>query len=96
MYSTCLFCNRSLGRNEAIEAFRQLATDWPLAYYAQQAWRRLEELTARRRLTGPESDELVDRYQRVATHLSVVRTSARGMPAACSSATPRTTTCSTR
>jgi uncharacterized membrane protein SpoIIM required for sporulation len=39
-------------------------------------WRRLEELTRRRRLTGAESDELVDRYQQVATHLSVVRTSA--------------------
>ena len=39
-------------------------------------WRRLEELTRRRRLTGPESDELVERYQQVATHLSVVRTSA--------------------
>ena len=39
-------------------------------------WRRLEELTHRRRLTGAESDELVERYQRVATHLSVVRTSA--------------------
>jgi uncharacterized membrane protein SpoIIM required for sporulation len=39
-------------------------------------WERLEELTGRRRLTGAESDELVDRYQQVATHLSVVRTSA--------------------
>ncbi len=39
-------------------------------------WSRLEELTKRRRLSGPESDELVDHYQRVATHLSVVRTSA--------------------
>src|SRR6478735_12170774 len=39
-------------------------------------WRRLEELTRRRRLSGPESDELVERYQQVATHLSVVRTSA--------------------
>jgi uncharacterized membrane protein SpoIIM required for sporulation len=39
-------------------------------------WQRLEHLTAQRRLSGPESDELVDRYQRVATHLSVVRTSA--------------------
>ena len=39
-------------------------------------WQRLEELTRRRRLTGGESDEFVDRYQRVATHLSVVRTSA--------------------
>ena len=39
-------------------------------------WRRLEELTKRRRLSGRESDELVECYQRVATHLSVVRTSA--------------------
>lgn len=39
-------------------------------------WRRLEQLTRRRRLTGTESDEFVDRYQQVATHLSVVRTSA--------------------
>lgn len=39
-------------------------------------WERLEELTRRGKLTGAEGDELVDRYQRVATHLSVVRTSA--------------------
>ena len=39
-------------------------------------WRRLEELTRQRRLSGAEGDELVDLYQRVATHLSVVRTSA--------------------
>lgn len=39
-------------------------------------WRRLEELTRRRRLSGAESDELVERYQQVATHLSVVRTAA--------------------
>jgi len=39
-------------------------------------WARLEELTRRRRLSGAESDELVERYQQVATHLSVVRTSA--------------------
>ena len=39
-------------------------------------WGRLEELTARRRLTGPEADELVDGYQEVATHLSVVRSAA--------------------
>ena len=39
-------------------------------------WERLEELTRRRRLSGAEADELVDRYQQVATHLSVVRTSA--------------------
>ncbi len=31
-------------RDEAVEAFRALATDWPLAYYAQQAWRRLQAL----------------------------------------------------
>jgi uncharacterized membrane protein SpoIIM required for sporulation len=39
-------------------------------------WQRLEQLSRRRRLTGAESDELVERYQQVATHLSVVRTSA--------------------
>jgi uncharacterized membrane protein SpoIIM required for sporulation len=48
------------------------------AYVAEHAlqWRRLEELTSKRRLTGPESDELVDCYQQVATHLSVVRSAA--------------------
>lgn len=39
-------------------------------------WSRLEELLKIRRLSGGESDELVERYQQVATHLSVVRTSA--------------------
>ena len=38
------------------------------------AWDRLEELIRRRRsLDGAEVDELVDLYQRVATHLSIVR-----------------------
>jgi uncharacterized membrane protein SpoIIM required for sporulation len=48
------------------------------AYVAAHAaeWQRLEVLTRTRRLTGPEADELVERYQQVATHLSVVRTSA--------------------
>lgn len=39
-------------------------------------WDRLEQLSDRRRLSGAESDELVERYQQVATHLSVLRTSA--------------------
>jgi len=39
-------------------------------------WDRLETLVGRRRLNGSESDELVDLYQRVATHLSVVQTRA--------------------
>ncbi|MDT5154702.1 MAG: hypothetical protein QOI01_6435 [Mycobacterium sp.] len=38
------------------------------------AWDRLEHLVKRRRkLTGAEVDELVDLYQRVSTHLSMVR-----------------------
>lgn len=38
-------------------------------------WTRLEQLVKRRRkLTGAEVDELVDLYQRVSTHLSMVRT----------------------
>ncbi len=39
-------------------------------------WVRLDQLTRRRRLSGAEADELVEGYQQVATHLSVVRTSA--------------------
>jgi uncharacterized membrane protein SpoIIM required for sporulation len=39
-------------------------------------WQRLEQLVQKGRLNGTESDELVDLYQQVATHLSVVRTSA--------------------
>ncbi len=48
------------------------------AYVATHApsWVRLEQLLRTRRRTGAEADELVDRYQQVATHLSVVRTSA--------------------
>ncbi|OBF12298.1 stage II sporulation protein M [Mycobacterium sp. ACS4331] len=39
-------------------------------------WDRLEHLTKRRRnLTGAEVDELVDLYQRVSTHLSMLRSS---------------------
>jgi uncharacterized membrane protein SpoIIM required for sporulation len=39
-------------------------------------WERLDELVRRRRwLTGDEVDDLVTRYQRTATHLSVVRSS---------------------
>lgn len=41
-----------------------------------EEWERLDHLVRRRRsLSGEEVDELVDLYQRVATHLSVVRTS---------------------
>jgi uncharacterized membrane protein SpoIIM required for sporulation len=44
-------------------------------------WQRLEELLARarrpRRLAGEQVDELVDLYQRVATHLSVVQSAGR-------------------
>jgi uncharacterized membrane protein SpoIIM required for sporulation len=36
-------------------------------------WERLDELVRRRRLTGPESDELLMLYQRVSTHLSMLR-----------------------
>src|SRR4051794_8101542 len=45
------------------------------AYVAEHAgeWRRLEQLSRRRRLTSPEADELIRLYQRAATHLSVIR-----------------------
>lgn len=40
------------------------------------SWDRLADLTRRAdRLTGPEADELIALYQRVATHLSIVRSS---------------------
>jgi uncharacterized membrane protein SpoIIM required for sporulation len=40
-------------------------------------WDRLTELTQRRgRLTGAEADEVVDLYQRVSTHLTVIRSTA--------------------
>lgn len=39
-------------------------------------WQRLDDLVRwRRSLTGGEIDELVDLYQRVSTHLSLVRSS---------------------
>ncbi|MBG0828066.1 stage II sporulation protein M [Planomonospora sp. ID67723] len=44
----------------------------------QPTWDRLEHLVRRRRsLDGAEVDELVELYQRVATHLSIVRSSSR-------------------
>ncbi len=45
-----------------------------LAHHAD--WSRLESLLGRRRLSGEEADELVERYQQVATHLSVLRSAA--------------------
>lgn len=42
----------------------------------QDTWNRLEQLVKRRRrLSGAEVDELVELYQRVSTHLSMVRSS---------------------
>ena len=56
-----------LGRNtDAVAAFESLALDWPLAYYAQQSWRRLRELSpdaaerVRLRWRGPHDDERAD------------------------------------
>ncbi|MFW0789951.1 stage II sporulation protein M [Gordonia sp. CPCC 205333] len=48
------------------------------AYVAahQGSWHRLNELSRRRNLTGAEADEILDLYQRVATHLSVIRSTA--------------------
>ena len=39
-------------------------------------WDRLDALTKQGRLTGAEADEILDRYQRVATHLSMIRSTA--------------------
>ncbi|MEV8511327.1 stage II sporulation protein M [Dactylosporangium sp. NPDC051484] len=45
------------------------------AYVAEHGaeWRRLDELSRRRRLNAAETDELVALYQRAATHLSLIR-----------------------
>jgi uncharacterized membrane protein SpoIIM required for sporulation len=45
------------------------------AYVAEHAreWRRLDELSRKRRLSASQADDLVTLYQRAATHLSVVR-----------------------
>lgn len=45
------------------------------AYVAAHRWQwtRLEELSRQRRLDGAQADELLDLYQRVSTHLSLVR-----------------------
>jgi uncharacterized membrane protein SpoIIM required for sporulation len=45
------------------------------AYVAEHAgeWRRLDQLSHRRRLSADQADELVALYQRAATHLSVIR-----------------------
>ena len=45
------------------------------AYVAEHAgqWRRLEQLSGRRRLGAHEVDELIALYQRTGTHLSVIR-----------------------
>jgi uncharacterized membrane protein SpoIIM required for sporulation len=45
------------------------------AYVAEHGaeWRRLEQLSRRRRLNAAEADELVGLYQRAATHLSLIR-----------------------
>jgi uncharacterized membrane protein SpoIIM required for sporulation len=45
------------------------------AVHAAQ-WQRLEQLLRKRRLDAVEADELVELYQRAATHLSVVRSGA--------------------
>lgn len=42
----------------------------------QPAWQRLDVLCKRRPRSGEEADELVDLYQEVATHLSVIRSTA--------------------
>ncbi|MEO7070623.1 MAG: stage II sporulation protein M [Nostocoides sp.] len=39
----------------------------------QPQWTRLDALLGKRRPTAPEADEILDLYQRVSTHLSVIR-----------------------
>ena len=62
-------------RNACLESAPWTST--PTSLRTSGEWDRLEQLLAgATRLTGAEADELVDLYQRTATHLSVVRSSA--------------------
>ena len=67
-----LFCMADHSRN----ATRICQVDVDAFVLAHRpTWDRLDVLVKRRRrLTGAEVDELVDLYQRVSTHLSMVRT----------------------
>ena len=73
-----LRCERSEPRNPGPRTLAPVPRIDLDAYVVAHSheWARLDQLVRARRLTGPESDELVDRYQQVATHLSVIRTSA--------------------
>ncbi len=42
----------------------------------REEWDRLEALARKPRLTGADADELIDRYQTAATHLSAIKTTA--------------------
>ena len=42
-----------------------------------EEWNRLTALARKRRLTGAEADELIDRYQSGATDLSLIRSTTR-------------------
>jgi uncharacterized membrane protein SpoIIM required for sporulation len=47
-----------------------------LATARHDDWQRLDELSRRRRLAGPETDELIERYQAGASDLSLVKSTA--------------------
>ena len=67
--------HEDLGRNPAVGTIGSVDID-AFVLSHQASWARLDHLiTRRRRLAGPEVDELVDLYQRVSTHLSMVRSS---------------------
>lgn len=54
---------------------RRVDVDVFVAAHTQQ-WQRLQQLSAQRRLTGQEADELVRLYRQAATHLSLLRSRA--------------------
>jgi len=60
-----------------IEIWQGMGVDIDAFVWANQRdWDRLSELTRKRVLSGAEADELVRLYQRTATHLSIVRSTA--------------------
>jgi uncharacterized membrane protein SpoIIM required for sporulation len=55
-------------------SFKQMDLD-ALTAARREDWDRLAQLATKRNLTGPESDELIERYQAGASDLSTIRTS---------------------
>ena len=71
--STCSPAIASGGPAGAMRSFKQMDLD-ALTAARREDWDRLAQLAGASSLTGPEADELIDRYQAGARDLSAIRT----------------------